>query len=136
MSNVQNIYNSLQSLQFSDSFLWLDKRRGKHIYEDTIEQESINMEEKFEVYSSPQEIADKHKSLSIEKLAQMRYTGSGPIYYNPTPRVILYKLSEVERWIESSARISTQPEAPVGFEPLQEWRKSHQLPSGTDGATK
>lgn len=85
------------------------------------------MDEKFEMYSSPQEIADKHKSLSVEKLAQMRYTGAGPIYYNPTPRVILYKLSEVERWIESSARISTQPEAAVGIVPLTEWRRSHSL---------
>jgi hypothetical protein len=45
--------------------------------------------------------------LSVAALAQLRYQGTGPRFYKPTPRTVLYKRSEVVSWIEESARTST-----------------------------
>ncbi|MCD7101953.1 helix-turn-helix transcriptional regulator [Pseudoclavibacter sp. 13-3] len=46
-----------------------------------------------------------------DHLAQLRFTGTGPRYYAPTPRTIRYKFDDVDEWIESSARYGTAPEA-------------------------
>lgn len=43
-------------------------------------------------------------------LAQLRFKGTGPKYYKPTPRVVLYREDDVIEWIESSARTSTAGE--------------------------
>lgn len=45
--------------------------------------------------------------LSVGALAQLRYQGTGPQFYKPTPRTVLYKRSEVIAWIENSARSQT-----------------------------
>ena len=45
--------------------------------------------------------------LSLNSLAQLRSHGTGPLYYKPTAKTILYRRSEVVAWIEESARIST-----------------------------
>ena len=45
--------------------------------------------------------------LSLNSLAQLRSHGTGPLYYKPTAKTILYRRSEVIAWIEESARIST-----------------------------
>lgn len=45
--------------------------------------------------------------LSTASLAQLRSHGTGPMYYKPTAKTILYRRSEVIAWIEDSARIST-----------------------------
>lgn len=47
--------------------------------------------------------------VSVGALAQLRYQGTGPKFYKPTPRTVLYKRSEVLDWIEGSARTSTGP---------------------------
>lgn len=45
--------------------------------------------------------------LSTAALAQLRYLGTGPRFYKPTPRTVLYKRSEVLAWVEASAQIRT-----------------------------
>lgn len=40
-------------------------------------------------------------------LAQMRFDGTGPRFYKPTPRTVFYKASEVLSWVEAGARNST-----------------------------
>lgn len=45
--------------------------------------------------------------LSVGALAQLRYLGTGPRFYKPTPRVVLYKRAEVVAWVEASARTRT-----------------------------
>jgi predicted DNA-binding transcriptional regulator AlpA len=45
--------------------------------------------------------------LSIAALAQLRYQGRGPRFYEPTPRTVLYKRSEVIDWVEASAQTRT-----------------------------
>lgn len=46
--------------------------------------------------------------VSVAALAQLRHRGQGPRFYKPTPRVVLYKRSEVVDWVESSVRVSTK----------------------------
>jgi hypothetical protein len=46
--------------------------------------------------------------MTTGQLAQLRYKGnSGLKFYKPTAKTVLYSLEDVERWIESSARYST-----------------------------
>lgn len=45
--------------------------------------------------------------LSIPALAQLRYLGTGPQFYKPTPRTVLYKRSEVLAWVEASVQTRT-----------------------------
>ena len=56
-------------------------------------------------------VAGEMLGLSISALSQLRYHGRGPKYYKPTARIILYKRSDVNAWIEASAFIS--PDSPV-----------------------
>jgi hypothetical protein len=39
--------------------------------------------------------------------AQLRFLGTGPRFYKPSPKVVLYKSSEVLAWIDSTARSGT-----------------------------
>ena len=41
-------------------------------------------------------------------LAQLRYTGKGPKFYKPSPRIVLYKWSDVQNWIEDHAQTRTR----------------------------
>lgn len=45
--------------------------------------------------------------LSLAALAQLRYQGTGPRFYKPTPRTVLYRRSEVIAWVEASAQNRT-----------------------------
>lgn len=45
--------------------------------------------------------------MSKGHLAQLRYTGSGPRFYKPTPRTVFYKESEVLAWLEESVQTTT-----------------------------
>lgn len=69
-------------------------------------------------------VAATYKKLTEAHLAQLRYKGQGPVYYNPTPRTILYKLSEVEKWIEASARLGTYSGGELSCSELKSYRDS------------
>lgn len=45
--------------------------------------------------------------LTTAALAQLRYLGTGPRFYKPTPRTVLYRRSEVLAWVEASAQTRT-----------------------------
>lgn len=45
--------------------------------------------------------------LSTPALAQLRHRGNGPRFYKPTPRIVLYRKSEVVAWVEASATTRT-----------------------------
>ena len=45
--------------------------------------------------------------LTVGALAQLRYQGTGPRFYKPTPKTVLYKRSEVVAWVEASAQTRT-----------------------------
>ena len=45
--------------------------------------------------------------VSIGQLATMRYTASGPRYFKPTAKTVLYSKRHLIEWIEASARLGT-----------------------------
>lgn len=51
--------------------------------------------------------------VSVPGLAQLRYRGLGPTFYKPTPKTVLYKMSEALQWIESSAQTRTGTRSPA-----------------------
>lgn len=49
--------------------------------------------------------------ISVEALAQLRYTGKGPAYRRLTARAIRYVEEDIRDWIDASRRTSTLQEA-------------------------
>lgn len=43
-------------------------------------------------------------------LAQLRYDGTGPVFYKPTPRTVFYRASDIFKWIEAGRCTSTARE--------------------------
>lgn len=78
----------------------------------------------YEPFVDASVVAATYKKLSEAHLAQLRYKGQGPVYYNPTPRTILYKLSEVDKWIEASARLGTYSGGELSGPELKSYRDS------------
>jgi hypothetical protein len=39
--------------------------------------------------------------------AQLRYTGKGPRFFKPSPRVVVYQEEDVDLWLQASARTQT-----------------------------
>jgi predicted DNA-binding transcriptional regulator AlpA len=77
-------------------------------FDNTTESQLLNRREQImeEDFIQPQSVSEI-TGLSVAALAQLRYQGTGPRFYKPTPRTVLYKRSEVVAWIEESARTST-----------------------------
>lgn len=61
-----------------------------------------------EPYTSDDEVASRMPGMTKGNLAQLRYTGKGPKFYKPSPRVVLYKWSDVQNWIEDHAQTRTR----------------------------
>ena len=61
-------------------------------------------------YLPPERVCEIVPGMTKTNLAQLRFKGTGPRYYKPTPRVVLYREDDVIEWIESSARTSTAGE--------------------------
>ena len=65
----------------------------------------------FEPYISDDEVVSRMPGMTKGNLAQLRYTGKGPKFYKPSPRVVLYKWSDedaivaVVSWQSTSKRI-------------------------------
>ena len=51
--------------------------------------------------------ASEYLGMSKGALATLRYTGKGPKYMAPTPKLIFYRKSWCDEWLNASARIST-----------------------------
>lgn len=58
-------------------------------------------------YITPDVVCAIVPGMTPNHLAQLRYRGTGPRYFKPTPRVVLYREEDVIAWIEASARTST-----------------------------
>lgn len=43
-------------------------------------------------------------------LAQLRYDGTGPVFYKPTPRTVFYRASDIFKWMEAGRCTSTARE--------------------------
>lgn len=53
-------------------------------------------------YLNPEQ-AGEFLHLTVGHLAQLRYRGQGPTYLKPTPKVILYRRSDLDTWLDASS---------------------------------
>ena len=61
-----------------------------------------------EPYISDDDVVSRMPGMTKGNLAQLRYTGKGPKFYKPSPRVVIYKWSDVQAWIEGHAQMRTR----------------------------
>ncbi len=61
-----------------------------------------------EPYISDDDVVSRMPGMTKGNLAQLRYTGKGLKFYKPSPRVVLYKWSDVQAWIEGHAQMRTR----------------------------
>lgn len=61
-----------------------------------------------EPYISDDDVVSRMPGMTKGNLAQLRYTGKGPKFYKSSPRVVLYKWSDVQAWIEGHAQMRTR----------------------------
>lgn len=61
-----------------------------------------------EPYISDDEVVSRLPGMTKGNLAQLRYTGKRPKFYKPSPRIVLYKWSDVQNWIEDHAQTKTR----------------------------
>ncbi|WP_246132504.1 helix-turn-helix transcriptional regulator [Microbacterium mitrae] len=60
-----------------------------------------------EKYLTPDQVCDLIPGMTRGGLAQLRFTGKGPVYLKPTARKVVYRESDVIAWLEASERTST-----------------------------
>lgn len=58
-------------------------------------------------YLTPEQVCEIVPGMTKTNLAQLRFKGTGPKYYKPTPRVVLYDEASIHEWIASSVRTGT-----------------------------
>lgn len=51
--------------------------------------------------------ASAYTRLSEGALGQLRYTGKGPHFLKPTAKTILYRKSDLDKWLDDSVRTGT-----------------------------
>lgn len=66
-----------------------------------------------EKYLTPEQVCDLVPGMTKAGLAQLRFTGEGPVYLKPTPRKVVYRERDVIAWLEASERSSTAEPARV-----------------------
>ncbi len=60
-----------------------------------------------EQYLTPTQAAELMPGMTVEHLAQLRFTGKGPKFLKPTPRKVFYRRRDIIDWLEASERTST-----------------------------
>ncbi|MDB5338702.1 MAG: hypothetical protein JWN70_4321 [Planctomycetaceae bacterium] len=58
-------------------------------------------------YLTPDDLIRKIPGTTKGYWAQLRFTGKGPRFFKPSPKVVIYEEADVESWIEQSARTQT-----------------------------
>jgi hypothetical protein len=61
--------------------------------------------------------AAAHAGLSPSTLEKLRLSGRGPPYYQPTGKIVLYDLDEVDEWTRRKRLTSTSEKAVQGAGP-------------------
>ena len=56
---------------------------------------------------TPADVAELIPGMTKQNLAQLRYTGGGPKFLKPSPRIVVYRESDVLEWLNASERTST-----------------------------
>lgn len=52
-------------------------------------------------YLNPEQ-AGEYLHMTVGHLAQLRYRGEGPRYRKPTAKTVLYRLSDLNEWLDAS----------------------------------
>lgn len=60
-----------------------------------------------ETYLTPDQVCELVPGMTRSNLAQLRFTGRGPKFLKPSPRLVVYRESDVIAWLEASERTST-----------------------------
>lgn len=63
---------------------------------------------------TPQAVCELIPGMTKTKLAQMRFSGTGPAYYKPTAKTVVYDRDTVLAWLSSTMRIGTSEFAEAG----------------------
>lgn len=58
-------------------------------------------------YISADTLVERVPGTNKSYWAQLRYTGRGPKFLKPSPRLVLYRWADVLEWLESSERTIT-----------------------------
>lgn len=61
----------------------------------------------FGALMTPEDVCALIPGMTKANLAQLRYAGGGPKFLKPTPRVVVYRESDVLAWLNGSERTST-----------------------------
>jgi hypothetical protein len=61
-------------------------------------------------YLTPDQLCELVPGTNKNYWAQLRFMGTGPRYFKPSPKKVLYVKSLVIEWIENSARYGTHPD--------------------------
>ena len=60
-----------------------------------------------ERYLTPDQVCELIPGMTKSNLAQLRFTGKGPLFLKPTPRTVVYRAADCIAWLEASERSST-----------------------------
>lgn len=60
-----------------------------------------------EKYLTADQVCGLIPGMTKSNLAQLRFTGKGPVFLKPTPRTVVYRERDVIAWLEASERTST-----------------------------
>lgn len=63
---------------------------------------------------TPEDVCQMIPGMTKAKLAQMRFAGTGPAYYKPTAKTVIYDRETVLNWLRSTMRIGTSEYAEAG----------------------
>lgn len=56
---------------------------------------------------TPEQVALARPALSMNYLQKLRMSGKGPHYFKPSHRRVVYRLGDVDAWLETSRVSST-----------------------------
>ncbi|MFD6699847.1 MULTISPECIES: helix-turn-helix transcriptional regulator [unclassified Microbacterium] len=62
-------------------------------------------------YLTPEQVCEIVPGMTKNNLGLLRFRGRGPKYLKPTPRVVVYRESDVFAWLEGSERTGTAENA-------------------------
>lgn len=56
---------------------------------------------------TPDDLVEKVPGTTRGYWAQLRFTGKGPSFLKPSPKVVLYEQDTVDKWLRDSTRTQT-----------------------------
>lgn len=54
------------------------------------------------VWLSPSDVAKRVPGVTVANLQELRKKGTGPRYFKPTPKVVVYAEADVDAWVSGS----------------------------------